>query len=693
MNNFAPQYVEEEEYVRNGVGKFDKNKPFVAHPYQYPNKDFAYEVRRQGSGADRAMAHYHANPIKYGNRGPEDPQDDMLPGRGDHEAMLSNRPQIAAASDDAIIWVCEGEPDADALAALGEVATTNSNGARFWRKEFSDELTGHHIIICEDNDDAGRERTKKILTTLRKVAKSVSVVRFEDMPEKSDVRDFLEAGHSLEDLKARVEKLDELIFISTKTAEMVDQIEAQLMRSGAEIYGRSDSLVRVISDEGKVMLHTMTAHGLKDHISRHCTFAKLNKKEEQVPAAATLDMALALLSRVGEWTFPEIAAVHTAPIVTREGDVINTPGFDGATGLYLVLPKGQVDIGETRAEAEIAKTAIVDELLAEFPVVDKNPRSVDLSVLLAGLLTPLARPVISAAPMVCVRAHTPGTGKSYYVDLASMLALNQTADGVTMTNEEENTKTLSAEAMKGRPLISIDNANGVIKGDFLSQLIERPSVSPRILGKSENPTIRNVFTIFTNGNNSVIEGDLVRRVILTNLDAGLERPETRVFQSDPLELISGNREKWLGYALTIMRAYLKSGERVEVEPFGSFSQWSRMVREAIVWLDMADPVESVKSIRKEDPHLANMAALFDAWPNVGSGFTAGELVSHANDAYGGPLRVALLQVAGDGRDGINTQKLGYYLRSIKGRIVGNARLTGGPSAAANSNRYELQEVA
>lgn len=657
--------------------------------YVYRNElgGYEFEVRRWGTGESKAfsLGHY----VSPGNVGPGESM--WQKGYGPAGPILYRLPDILAADIEQPIWICEGEKDAETLSALGELATTNPFGARAWLDSFSEPLTGRHLILVEDNDNAGRSRTAWLRRTLRKVAATISVVRFEDMPEKSDISDAIAAGQTLDDLKARIEKLEELIFISTKIAEMVDRIEEQLIRSGAEIYARSDSLVRVITDKGNVMLREMTPHDLRDHISRHCAFAKFNAKGDQVPAAPTLDMANTLLARVGKWAFPEINGVHTAPLITPKGAIIDKPGFDPATGLYLALPSGEIQIGETREEAEKALAAIHAEILGEFATVDE----IDLSVLMAGLLTPLVRAVIPVAPMIAVRASTPGSGKSFYVDCVSMLAQGQKASGLTLTqgNDEENKKLLSAVAMEGKPIIALDNVNGVIRGDFIAQLIERSTVKPRILGKSEAPTIANVFSMFANGNNLIIQGDLTRRVLLANLDAKMERPETREFKSDPLKLIEENREKWLGYALTIIRAYLKSGDHIEAQPFGSFAAWGRLVRSPLIWLGMADPVESVVRIRGEDPELTNIAGLFAAWPEHGSSFTAGELVTKAENEFGGPLKIALLQVAANGRDGINSQKLGYYLRSIKGRIVGNFVLDGGPSSAANSNRYQLKAVA
>lgn len=696
------------KFYEYGDSKWDNSRPADAeYTYHAADGSYAYDVLRQGRGDEKAFKIGRVNTTKFGNREPGDK--DWLSGYGECGPDLYHLLELLAAPKGSVVWICEGEPDTDVLRSHGQIATTNPGGAGNWKAAYSAVLTGKHVIICEDNDESGRERTKWIRKSARKVAASISVVRFEDMPEKSDVRDFFEAGGTLEQLQGRVEKLDELIFISTETAEMVDRIEAQLLRSGVEIFGRSDSLVRVVvSENGDVLLHGMSPHDLRDHISRHCNFAKYGKakpvepkagqptvaeKSEHVPAAATLDMANSLLSRVGRWSFKEINGVHTAPIVRPDGEIVSTAGFDEQTGLYLVLPKGQVQIGDSRAEAEAALAALTTEVLGEFPIVN----DVDLAVMMAGLLTPLVRAVIMAAPMIAVRAHTPGTGKSYYVDCVSMLALGLKANGLTMTpgNEEENKKLLSAVAMEGRPIISIDNVNGALRGDFIAQLIERPTVKPRILGKSEAPTIANVFCVYCNGNNLIIEGDLTRRVLLANLDAEMERPETRDFKGNPVRLLAGNREKYLGYALTIIRAYLVSGQRVALDPFGSFEDWSRMVREPLVWLGMADPVDSVEAVRADDPELAAMSALFAAWPANGREFSVGDLIEASGDRASSiddsPLRRALLEVAGD-RETINRKRLGAYLSGIKRRPVGGRYVEARMDKKTKTNVYSLVVV-
>src|SRR5581483_10061921 len=54
------------------------------------------------------------------------------------------------------IYVVEGEKDADAIRAIGGVATCNMGGAGKWQDDFSDYLAGAHVFIVADKDQVGR---------------------------------------------------------------------------------------------------------------------------------------------------------------------------------------------------------------------------------------------------------------------------------------------------------------------------------------------------------------------------------------------------------------------------------------------------------------------------------------------------------------------------------------------------------
>src|SRR5208337_2523575 len=70
--------------------------------------------------------------------------------------ILYRLDELFRADPAAPVFIAEGEADADALAALGLVATTCPMGAGKWRKKFNQYFQGKGVIILPDNDDPGR---------------------------------------------------------------------------------------------------------------------------------------------------------------------------------------------------------------------------------------------------------------------------------------------------------------------------------------------------------------------------------------------------------------------------------------------------------------------------------------------------------------------------------------------------------
>ncbi|KQS95362.1 AAA family ATPase [Rhizobium sp. Leaf386] len=96
------------------------------------------------------------------------------------------------------VFLMEGEKDAETVKAWGYVATTNVGGAKYWIPEFDDELADLDIIICNDNDDTGRNRVQARAAALRGKAASVRVIdiakHWAECPDKGDITDWKEKG-------------------------------------------------------------------------------------------------------------------------------------------------------------------------------------------------------------------------------------------------------------------------------------------------------------------------------------------------------------------------------------------------------------------------------------------------------------------------------------------------------------------
>jgi RecA-family ATPase len=88
------------------------------------------------------------------------------------------------------IFITEGERDCDNVCNLGMVATCAAGNV--WTTTMAAVLVGRDIVICEDNDKAGREKAIKAAQALHGVAKSIRICRFTDFPEHGDVTDWIE---------------------------------------------------------------------------------------------------------------------------------------------------------------------------------------------------------------------------------------------------------------------------------------------------------------------------------------------------------------------------------------------------------------------------------------------------------------------------------------------------------------------
>ena len=113
-------------------------------------------------------------------------------------------PELIAAAPDVSVWCCEGEKDSDNTAALGLVATTNSGGAGKWWPELNQWFKGKQCVyIPEDNDDTGRAHARLVAENLHGIVPDVRIVSFPELPEKGDVSDWLDQGHTKQELLDR----------------------------------------------------------------------------------------------------------------------------------------------------------------------------------------------------------------------------------------------------------------------------------------------------------------------------------------------------------------------------------------------------------------------------------------------------------------------------------------------------------
>ena len=124
---------------------------------------------------------------------------------------------------DDTVYFCEGEKDADRLAALGYLATTCGSSGD-WKPEYAAYFRGRDVVILGDDDAPGRKLTRRVIGDILGVAASVKAVNLVpslkwaygltgktyDSDTGGDVSDLIAAmrtvGHDDAAIKAKLEE-------------------------------------------------------------------------------------------------------------------------------------------------------------------------------------------------------------------------------------------------------------------------------------------------------------------------------------------------------------------------------------------------------------------------------------------------------------------------------------------------------
>jgi putative DNA primase/helicase len=687
----------------------------IAYDYDYEDGTLAYQVIRTISGSPRFLQRRPNGPNKWLWK---------LDGVG---RIPYHLPELLAAAPGSIVYIAEGEKDVDRLRGHGKIATCNPGGAAEhknkdkpyrgkWLAEHSQHLRGHHVRILPDNDAPGEAHALDIARKLHGVAASVRIVRLPDLQEKGDVSDWLNSGHTIQELDRLADEAEDY-YPEKKTREARDivqitkgeypkiavKLEAMALAAKLAIYHRSGTgeLCRPIKEQRKrhddrivaiAILKTHNVASLRRTLDEIVAFANFDgRSKDLVSCEVPADILHMVLEGSDEQIFPVIRGIIATPILRPDGTIITEAGFDDRTGYYLVDPPEMPPItaAPTREDAQRALD-VLDDLLSEFPFVDGpnetgegDSGELSRSVAYSGLITPLVRAACGVVPGHLFTAPKQGSGKSLLVDLASAIATGEPAYAILFHEKlpEEMDKQLASAVLEGRQIIALDNITGEITSAVLSQATEREQISVRPFGKLISVAIVNSFNTYITGNNVIVAGDNARRLLVARVDPQVENPLDRTFKKEnPLRRILAERGKYVAAILTIVLAYLAAKRPSPLPPTPSYDAWSRFVREPLVWLGLPDPTDSMRASLADDPGNAALAALMDAWPTGQTDWTAAELIEAAQKFDDGEpkhprLAEALRPIACNRRGLLDATVLGVYLRQDQDKIVAGRKIT------------------
>ena len=462
---------------------------------------------------------------------------------------------------------------------------------------------------------------------------------------------------------------------------------ASILREQRDIFDMGGQIVRT---DGNTVL-PLDRHSLSHLLGILVRYVKIrdDKVTSDDPPQRMVDM---LLSPGFPRRLRSLNAVITAPTIRPDGTVLDTPGYDTATGL-LYAPAGDTPPVPMNPSAAELHQAINDlfQPFRLFPFVSP----LDWSIMGAAMLTAVIRPVLPTAPAFAFDAPTQGSGKTLLAKSAAMQAsgeIPKVLPHVERRDDEEMRKRLFSALRGSQRVIFLDNVTGVFDSPSLAALLTAARFEDRILGRSETLALPNRSLVLLSANNMTLAGDMPRRTLTTRIDPRCEQPYARQFDFDPLEYIAQNRQ-WLAVAaLTIVRAWLSSGAGRAPGRVASFEQWDDLVRQPIAWLarsvaggQLADPIEGFHVGTAADPDREALAALLIALRACfGDGaFTAADVaeIARRTPFTTTPEQRAVAAAMADvaGRGDLSAKSIGRVFNFRRGRIVNGMALQSRPA--------------
>jgi hypothetical protein len=339
-------------------------------------------------------------------------------------------------------------------------------------------------------------------------------------------------------------------------------------------------------------------------------------EEETTPGPAVLSAALA----GAEWpSVPTLAGIIGTPVLRRDWTLLQAPGYDPASGLYLAptvtLPP--VPARPDPGQVDKARTFIVSTLLGDFEWED----TASLANYVGLMVTPfLRRPLRALVPLAIVSASAPSSGKSLLSALIGLLVGQQTVPWPA-DNDTELEKLITATFTVESGAVIFDNlAEGeVIASPILANLLTNPRWSSRILGKSGMGAWANDRLWMATGNNLRVGGDIASRSVCVRLKPAAPHPEARTgfaipdlqgWIKDP-----ANRAALLWRLLVLVADWVAAGtpRDTAVPQLRQFTPWAHGVGGFLAHHGITGFLTNLNAIRRMDEEDHKWAVFLAAW--------------------------------------------------------------------------------
>lgn len=419
--------------------------------------------------------------------------------------------------------------------------------------------------------------------------------------------------------------------------------------------------------------------GLVSHVCAFQRWKTTSTGESNLISCGVPDDPVLELHCRGEWPgVKPLEGVAECPVLRPNGTILDTPGYDRATGLFyepnIVFPP--IPFEPSLDDATTAIATIYD-VVQDFPFVSPE----HLSAWMALLFTPFARPTIDGCvPFGVLDKNAHRVGATFLADIIGEIYSGRPLPHMSKTNEEEMRKRLLSLAISGDPIVLLDNIEGTLDSPTLAGTITSMTVQDRRLGVNQIVAMPMRAMWLVTAANLVLSNELVGRALHVRLETTLEKPEHRTgFKYDPiLPHVHRERPKLASAVLTVLRGYFAAGcPNQSLTSWGSFEQWSRIVRGALVWAGMPDPIDGRKElVEGSDSELGVLERVLIEWEKLGKPTLVSDLLSemHVGAFAHAALKEALAELCECSPDKLTTKAISMQLRKYRKKNVGGRRL-------------------
>ncbi|WP_198961615.1 hypothetical protein [Pseudonocardia sp. MH-G8] len=395
---------------------------------------------------------------------------------------------------------------------------------------------------------------------------------------------------------------------------------------------------------------------------------------ETSPSQTVLAEVLAPRSWPG---LPPLRGMIGAPVLRPDGTLLQRPGYDEATGLFLAstvrLPT--VPDRPTPEQVAAARQFLLEKFLRDFPW--RTPA--DRANYLALLATPILRPFTRClSPFGIVDATMPASGKTILTACLGMLCGQRV---MTWTDsDEELRKAITSVLADQAGVIVFDNLpeGSVIDSAVLARLVTERTWTDRRLGSNTASSYPNDRVWLATGNNLRVGGDMASRTVWVRLDPDMPHPEARTGFSipnlDTWILDPGNQARVLWHLLVLVLDWTAAGAPTSssVPAMRQFTRWAQHLGGLLEHHSIRGFLGNAVENRDLDDDAAEWRAFLTRWHQLHGDryLTANELRRAAENGFGSDPWDGTFPTTGSGHL-LSVKSLGRRLTGQVGRWRGD----------------------